>query len=129
MLASGTFEVQLTPEALADSGAGKNLGRMAMAKQFHGDLEATSRGEMLSAVTHVKGSAGYVAIEHVTGSLHGKQGSFTLLHSGTMARGTPSLRVTVVPDSGTGELTGLAGSMNIVITAGAHSYQFEYTLG
>jgi hypothetical protein len=102
---------------------------MSLDKQFHGDLEATSKGEMLSAGTAVKGSAGYVAMEHVSGTLHGKSGTFVLQHSGTMARGTPQLSVTVVPDSGTGQLAGLAGTMTINIAGGKHSYEFEYTLG
>ncbi len=125
---SGNFDVKLTPETLADKGADKTLARMAIDKQFHGDLEATSKGEMLSAVTPVKGSAGYVAIERVTGTLKGRKGSFVLQHSATMARGTPHLNVVVVPDSGTDELTGLAGRMTINIAPGGqHSYDFEYT--
>jgi hypothetical protein len=124
----GNFDVKLTPETLADKGADKTLARMSIDKQFHGDLEATSKGEMLSAVTPVKGSAGYVAIERVTGTLKGRKGSFVLQHSATMARGTPHLHVIVVPDSGTDELTGLAGKMTINIAAGGqHSYDFEYT--
>ncbi len=125
--ASGTFEVKLTP--LAEDGSSSGLGRMSIDKQFHGDLEGTSNGSMLSsAATIVKGSGGYVAMERVTGSLKGRSGSFVLQHSGTMTRGTPHLSVTVVPDSGTGQLTGLAGSMTIKIDAGKHSYDFEYTL-
>lgn len=104
------------------------LGRMSIDKQFHGDLEATSEGEMLTAVTEVKGSAGYVAVERVSGTLHGRTGSFVLQHSGTMNRGVPELTVTVVPDSGTGQLVGLAGKMAIQITDGKHLYDFEYTL-
>jgi hypothetical protein len=117
--ASGTFEVKLTPQG---------AGRMSIEKQFRGDLEAASTGEMLMAGTSVKGSAGYVAIEHVSGSLHGRTGGFVLQHSGTMNRGAPQLSVTVVPDSGTGELEGLAGKMTINIADGKHSYDFEYTL-
>ena len=101
---------------------------MAIDKQFHGDLEAVSRGQMLTAVTSVKGSAGYVAIEQVTGSLHGRSGAFVLQHSGTMTRGTPQLIVSVVPDSGSGQLAGLAGTLTITIAEGKHSYDFEYTL-
>jgi hypothetical protein len=97
-------------------------------KQFHGDLDATSKGQMLAAGTGVKGSAGYVAIERVSGKLHGRSGTFVLQHSGTMTRGTPQLSVTVVPDSGTGELIGLSGKMAIIITDGKHSYDFEYLL-
>jgi Protein of unknown function (DUF3224) len=125
--ASGKFEVKLTPETLADKAADKTLARMSIDKQFHGDLEASSKGEMLSALTAVKGSAGYVAIERVTGTLKGRKGSFVLQHSATMNRGTPHLHIVVVPDSGTDELTGLAGKMTIDIAPGGqHSYDFEY---
>ena len=125
--ASGTFEVKVSPQAMDDK-TDASLGRMSLDKQFHGDLEATSKGEMLSASTSVKGSAGYVAIERVSGVLHGRSGSFVLQHSGTMTRGAPQLTITVVPDSGTGQLVGLAGKMNITIADGKHSYDFEYTL-
>jgi Protein of unknown function (DUF3224) len=125
--ASGTFDVKLSPQPM-DNKADASLGRMSLDKQFHGDLEATSKGEMLSASTSVKGSAGYVAIERVSGTLHGRSGSFTLQHSGTMTRGAPQLTITVVPDSGTDQLKGLAGKMMITITHGKHSYDFEYTL-
>lgn len=126
--ARGTFEVKLTPQATDGQPEGGPFGRMAIDKQFHGDLEATSKGEMLTAGTSVRGSAGYVAIERVTGTLHGRRGSFVLQHSGTMTRGTPQLTITVVPDSGTEELTGLSGRMTIDINAGKHSYGFEYAL-
>jgi hypothetical protein len=126
--ATGGFDVKLTPEALADKGADAKLGRMSIDKQFHGDLEGGSKGEMLSAATSVKGSAGYVAIERVTGALQGRNGSFVLQHIGVMNRGTPDLKITVVPDSGTGQLVGLSGTMTIKITDGKHSYDFEYTL-
>jgi hypothetical protein len=102
--ASGTFEVKLIPQAPDDKSEDATLGRMSIDKQFHGDLEATSKGQMLSAVTAVKGSAGYVAIERVSGSLHDRSGSFVLQHSGTMTRGVPQQSVTVVPDSGTDQL-------------------------
>jgi hypothetical protein len=121
--ATGTFEVKLEPQETAAA-----IGRMSIDKQFHGDLEATSRGEMLAAGTAVQGSAGYVALEQVTGTLHGRTGTFYLQHSGTMNRGAPQLSVTVVPDSGTGELEGLAGTMNIIIADGKHSYELDYTL-
>ena len=101
---------------------------MSIDKQFHGDLEATSKGEMMTAATAVKGSAGYVAMEQVTGKLNGRSGSFILQHSATMNRGVPQLSITVVPDSGTDQLVGLTGTMNIIITDGKHSYDFEYTL-
>jgi hypothetical protein len=126
--AAGSFEVKLAPQPLADSGADTMLGRMSLDKQFHGELEATSKGEMLSAMTATKGSAGYVAIERVTGKLAGRSGSFVLQHSATMNRGVPQLSIIVVPDSGTEELAGLTGSMKIVIEAGKHSYDFEYEL-
>ena len=129
MKASGPFEVKLTSQSMEDAGGGVKLARMSIDKQFHGELEATSKGEMLSAGTGVKGSAGYVAIERVEGTLGGRKGAFVLQHTGTMKRGAPSLSVTVVPDSGSGELTGLEGGMNIVIEGGKHSYEFEYTLG
>jgi hypothetical protein len=124
--ANGTFEVKATPQA--PDGEAPGVGRMSIDKQFHGDLEAASHGQMLAAVTSVKGSAGYVAIEQVTGSLHGRSGAFVLQHSGTMTRGAPQLIVSVVPDSGTGELAGLAGTMVIIVAEGKHSYDFEYTL-
>ena len=127
--ASGPFEVKLVPLAIANEGDSAGLGRMSIDKQFHGDLEAVSRGEMLSAGGAAKGSAGYVAMERVTGTLHGRKGSFVLQHSGTMTRGEPRLLITVVPDSGTDQLAGLAGTMAIAISAGRHSYTFEYTLG
>ncbi|RZU41884.1 DUF3224 domain-containing protein [Edaphobacter modestus] len=124
--ATGPFDVKLTPQEDKIDAA---LGRMIIDKQFHGELEATSRGQMLSTMTAVKGSAGYVAIEIVSGSLDGRNGTFALQHSATMNRGTPSLSIAVVPDSGTGQLTGLTGKMNINIAPdGKHSYDFEYTL-
>ncbi len=127
--ARGTFEVKLTPQPPEASAGTAPIGRMLLDKQFHGDLEATSQGQMLAAGTEVKGSAGYVALERVTGTLHGRSGTFVLQHTGTMNRGTPQLTITVVPDSGTGGLTGLAGSLTIEIADGKHSYGFEYTLG
>jgi uncharacterized protein len=126
--ASGPFEVKSIPQAPDGVFENATTGRMTIDKQFHGDLEATSKGQALTAMTDVKGSAGYVAIERVTGTLHGRGGSFALQHSGTMNRGVPQLNVTVVPDSGTGQLLGLAGKMTINITDGKHSYDFEYTL-
>ncbi len=127
--ASGTFEVKLTPQASADIAEGTPLGRLSIDKQFHGDLDATSKGEMLTAGTGVKGSSGgYVAIERVSGRLHGRSGTFMLQHAGTMTRGAQQLSITVVPDSGTGQLRGLAGKMGINIADGKHSYEFEYTI-
>jgi hypothetical protein len=126
--ASGTFDVKLTPLAV-EEGADAGLARMSIDKQFHGDLDGTSKGFMLaSSATVVKGSGGYVAMERVTGTLKGRTGSFVLQHSGTMTRGTPQLSVTVVPDSGTGQLEGITGTLTIKIDQGKHSYEFEYTL-
>lgn len=126
--ASGTFEVKLNPLPLDDKAADSTLARFSIDKQFHGALEGASKGEMLSAGTAVKGSAGYVAMEHVSGTLDGRTGAFALQHTGVMNRGAAQLSVTVVPDSGTGQLAGLSGKMNILIDAGKHSYDFEYTL-
>lgn len=126
--AEGTFSVKLTPQA-GGNAAQAALGRMAIDKEFHGDLEATSVGEMLAAGTPVQGSAGYVALERVTGTLEGRAGTFVLQHSGTMTRGTPELVIQVVPDSGTGQLAGLAGTMEIIIADGQHSYRFDYSTG
>jgi len=126
--ATGPFEVKLNPQAQDDKVGDPTVGRMSIDKQFHGDLEATSKGQMLTAMTDIKGSAGYVAIERVTGTLRGRSGSFALQHTGTMTRGVPQLSVTVVPDSGTGQLVGLTGKMEIKIVDGKHSYDFEYTL-
>ena len=127
MTARGTFEVKVTPFALDDS-TDATIGRLALDKEFHGDLEAHSSGQMLGVQSQVEGSAGYVAMEVVTGTLHGKQGSFVLQHLGRMQGANMELRVQVVPDSGTGALTGIAGSMTIIIEGGKHSYEFEYTL-
>ena len=126
--ATGTFEVKLQPLQSYDQTEGTTAARMSIDKQFSGDLDATSKGEMLIAGTATKGSAGYVAIETVTGTLNGRKGTFILIlqHSATMNRGTPSLSVTVVPDSGTGELAGITGTLNIIIDAGKHSYEFDY---
>jgi hypothetical protein len=126
--AEGAFDVKLAPQVSEDKADDSGVGRMTIDKQFHGDLEATSKGQMLAATTAEKGSAGYVAIERVTGKLKGRSGSFVLQHSGTMNRGVPELSVTVVPDSGTDQLKGLTGKMVIVITNGKHFYNFEYKL-
>ncbi len=126
--AAGPFDVKITPQS-DDFAKSANLGRMTIEKQFHGDLEGSSKGEMLAFGTGQKGSSGgYVALEQVTGSLQGRSGTFVLQHSATMDRGVPRLFISVVPDSGTGQLTGLAGSMKIIIAEGKHSYDFEYTL-
>jgi len=125
--ASGPFEVTLAPLASAWAGEPVALARMSIEKQFMGDLSATSQGEMLSASGSVNGSAGYVAIEKVTGTLHGREGTFMLQHTGTMNRGVPSLSITVIPDSGTGALAGLTGTMQIIIDGKRHSYIFDYS--
>lgn len=125
--ASGTFDVKVIPVAPDDYATG-TLGRLTIDKQFHGDLDAVSKGQMLSAMTAVKGSAGYVAIERVVGTLAGRQGTFVLQHSGTMDRGVSTLVITVVPDSGTDELTGLTGTMTIDTSGGGHAYAFTYAL-
>lgn len=127
MLAAGTFDVKVTPQPAAEGRT--TPGRLSLDKTFRGDLEATSRGEMLAATTAVKGSAGYVAIEEVSGTLAGRRGTFVLQHHGLMNRGAPQLMVTVVPDSGTEELTGLTGTMTIDIRDGKHFYRLEYALG
>ncbi len=125
---TGTFEVKLVPQPMHEAITPGTLNRMSLDKKFLGPLDATSKGEMLSAMGAIKGSAGYVALERVTGSLEGRKGSFVLQHTGTMNRGTPSLSITVVPDSGTDELVGLSGKMNIIIADGKHSYEFTYSL-
>jgi hypothetical protein len=121
MHAEGTFEVKLTPQLPEDKSEGLTLGRMLLDKQFHGELEAVSKGQMLTGMTAVQGSGAYVAIERVTGTLHGRRGSFILHHLGIMVRGAPNLNVIVVPDSGTGELVGISGTMTIIIADGKHS--------
>ncbi len=124
--ASGTFDVKMTPQTAADKEEAA-VGRYSLDKTFHGDLAGTSKGEMLAVGTAVEGSAGYVAMEQVKGTLNGRSGSFALQHTGTMTRGAAQLSVTVVPDSGTDQLVGLTGKMTIKIENG-HSYDFEYTL-
>jgi hypothetical protein len=128
MQATGPFDVKLAPQPPAPGIESANLGRQTIDKQFHGDLEATSLGEMIAAMGGVQGSAGYVAMERVTGVLHGKRGTFVLQHTGIMDRGAPSLVITVVPDSGTDALTGLTGTMTIQIEQGKHSYVLDYGL-
>ncbi len=123
--ASGTFEVKLTPQMSEDE---STVSRMSIAKQFQGDLEGISQGQMLAVATAVQGPAGYVAMEQVSGKLNGRNGAFALQHSGTMTRGAPELSVTVVPDSGTDQLVGLSGRMTIQIADGNHYYEFDYTL-
>ena len=128
--ASGPFEVKVTPQKPDTQVArSANLGRLTIDKRYHGDLEASAKGEMLATQSEVKGSAGYVALERVTGKLHGRSGSFVLQHSATMQRGAAQSSITVVPDSGTGELTGLSGSMRITVAPdGAHSYELDFRI-
>ena len=127
--ATGPFEATLAPQPISDVAHDAGLARMSIAKQFHGALEARSTGEMLSSGNPASGSAGYVALEVVRGTLDGRSGSFVLQHSSTLARGKPQQSITVVPDSGTGALVGLDGRMVVDIApGGAHSYRFEYTL-
>jgi len=129
MKVSGTFEVKLNPLESYAKGIDKtNLGRMSIDKTFNGDLDAISQGDMLTAMTAVEGSAGYVAIEQVVGTLSGKKGSFVLQHFGTMNKGKNSLVLEVVPDSGTNQLVGLVGTMALQVKDGQHHYQFEYEL-
>jgi hypothetical protein len=128
MRANGLFEVKLTPQPAAPGIEAAKLGRQALDKRFSGDLEAVSLGEMLSAGGDVQGSAGYVAIERVVGVLDGKRGTFVLQHNGMMDRGVPSLSISVVPDTGTEELVGITGSMQIRIEQGKHFYTFDYDL-
>ncbi len=122
--ASGGFDVEMKPEPSADPA----VGRFSLVKRFHGDLQADSNGAMLTVRTATEGSAGYVAMERVVGTLDRRTGSFALQHSGTMERGRAVLSLTVVPDSGTEALTGIAGSMSIEVNDGKHAYVFRYTL-
>jgi hypothetical protein len=128
--ATGPFDVKVTPQKPDTQIArAANLGRLTIDKRFHGDLEGISKGEMLATQTEVPGSAGYVALERISGTLKGRAGGFVLQHSATMTRGTPVSSITVVPDSGTGELRGLSGKMTITVASdGAHSYEFEFNL-
>ena len=126
--ATGPFDVKLAPQTLSPVAEKSGLGRMSLDKQFHGALEATSTGEMLAFRSATPGSAGYVAMESVRGTLDGRTGTFVLQHSSTMTRGEPLQSITVVPDSGTDGLAGLAGRMVVDIApGGAHSYRFDYT--
>lgn len=124
----GTFDVALKPQPHIDGVGDPGIGRMAISKQFHGDLEAESKGEMFAASSDVKGSAGYVAMERVVGTMLGQKGTFVLQHSSTMNRGEPTQSISVVPDSGTDELSGLSGSMTITIIEKKHFYDFTFML-
>lgn len=126
--ASGNFDVTVNPQAPYDTSDGVSLARVSIIKQFHGDLDASSTVEMLGARTPIEGSAGYVAIERITGVLHDKTGSFVLQHSGTMTRGKAEATISVVPDSGTGELLGIVGEMKIEVVDGKHLYTFDYAI-
>ena len=124
--AAGTFEVKITPQNTGEKLGAAGVSRFALDKQYEGDLEAVSQGQMVAAGTEVKGSAGYVAIEKVTGTLGNRTGTFFLQHSGIMSRGESSLNVVVIPDSGTADLAGLSGTLTIKIEGGKHFYEFEY---
>jgi hypothetical protein len=126
--ASGTFEVKMAPQGEASKTSASTLGRMSLDKKYHGDLEATAEGSMLTALTNVSASAGYVAIERVTGTLLGKKGSFVLQHSGIMDKGSQHLSITVVPDSGSEQLAGLSGKLDIKMADGKHFYEFDFSL-
>jgi hypothetical protein len=125
--ARGEFDVRMTPQA-EDKAPGSTLGRMSLEKTFRGDLAGEGRGEMLTALTDVQGSAAYVAVERVTGTLHGRTGTFALAHRGTMNRGAQSLSISVVPDSGSGELAGIEGDLAIEIRERKHYYTLKYRL-
>ncbi len=126
--ATGSFDVSLQPLSNTDVTADAMFGRLLLNKTFSGDLAATARGQMLSVMTTVKGSAGYVAMDHVTGELDGRRGSFVLQHSGAMERGMQRLSIMVVPDSGTGELAGISGTLSINVIDGKHFYDFIYSI-
>lgn len=127
-IARGTFNVAVKPLPSDDFAEAAALGRMSIDKQWHGDLEGSSKGVMLATSTAVAGSAGYVALEKVTAVLHGRRGTFSLQHSAWMAGGKQSMTITVVPDSGTEQLVGLSGSLIIIIADGKHSYEFTYSI-
>ena len=127
-IAKGSFNVQIQPQGEPSAADGVSLGRMSLDKTFEGDFAGTGRGEMLTAMTAVQGSAGYVAIERVSGILNGRRGSFVMQHGGTMTRGAPQLAISIVPDSGTGELAGIAGVFKLRQAEGKHFYEIEYTL-
>lgn len=128
MNAKGTFEIKMTGEPPYDTVDGVSLSRARFDKRFVGPLEATSQVQMLAARTPVEGSAGYVAIERIDGVLEGKRGTFVVMHVGVMNRGARELEIRIVPDSGTGELAGIAGRMDIQIVSGQHHYEIEYEL-
>lgn len=126
--AKGTFDVKITPQPHQEGVGDPSVGRMTIDKQFQGDIKGQGKGQMLAVGTAVDGSAGYVAMERVRASVHGRQGSFALQHCGTMHRGTPQLAIAIVPDSGDGQLAGIAGTLSIDMANGVHSYDLRYTL-
>jgi Protein of unknown function (DUF3224) len=128
-LATGTFEVKVLPLPADDGVDTGGFGRLSLDKKFSGDLTGTGRGQMVAAGTAVEGSAAYVALDRISGTLNGRTGAFILQHNGTMRRGAAEMHITVVPDSGTDELTGLAGTFRIIVEAGQHFYELEYTIG
>ena len=128
-MVSGKFELTLKPlETYAEGINDVKLGRLAIDKTFHGGLSAVSKGEMLNVLSSVEGSAGYVAIEQVSGMLEGKTGSFVLQHYGTMSSNSQHLTLEVIPNSGSGELQELSGTMAIRIENGQHYYDFDYAI-
>jgi len=126
--ATGAFAVKTSPLTLSEQSTDPKLGRMSIEKQYHGELEATAKGEMLTAQSERKDSGVYVAVERVSGTLNGKKGSFAMHHTGVMNRAQPELKISVVPDSGTDDLQGLSGTMHIRIESGKHFYDFDYSL-
>ncbi|MBV6320335.1 DUF3224 domain-containing protein [Duganella violaceipulchra] len=126
---SGEFNVKMVPETMSPVAAESGIGRMSLDKHYHGALDATGAGEMLAYMDRELGSGAYVAMEKVRGTLEGRRGSFLLQHTGTMERGAAGLKVAVVADSGSGELVGLSGALQIRIEGGKHYYDFDYTLG
>ena len=128
MEARGTFEVQVKPVAGDEYADGATMGRMTLDKQFSGDLEGTGKGQMITGMGSVKGSAAYSAIDRITGTVHGRHGSFIIQHTGIMTRGAPSLVITIVPDSGTEQLAGISGTLEINVEGKVHSYVLSYTL-
>lgn len=126
--ARGTFKVDITPQPPQDGAADPGVGRMLIHKQFQGELSGESHGQMLAIGTPVDGSAGYVAMERVTGIVHAHEGSFALQHSGTLHRGAAHLSIAIVPDSGTGRLEGISGTLQITVEAGVHHYVLDYDL-
>jgi Protein of unknown function (DUF3224) len=128
MVAKGTFSVEIRPVGEPVMSEGVSTGHMSLSKEFEGDLLGSSQGTMLTAMTSIKGSAGYVAIERFTGTLHGRTGAIVFQHSGVMNRGAQQLTITVVPDSGAGELAGISGSLSITIVDRKHFYEFDYSL-